>query len=417
MLRLDLAVLCAAVASLTVAACSRAPESSRHSFTVAEENGVTVARSTGPPKYQGDLFAYDKVLEIRPDPGNRESFLYQPSFFTMDEAGFLFVGDSRNGRIAVFDPEGTYVRSIGRRGEGPGEFQFGPDFPINLHEGILSTHMTQSGTTVRFGTDGTYLGALPRSVPNSLGIHQAGDGSLVVHEQLMETDHEYERWGKRMTVFDVSGTVLVRVETEMTPVAVMVSVPGQSYPEASTIQFGGQPQTIYLATEEILVSNGEEPILNWYGLDGVLRRQVRLDLPRESVTAEEKDKVEAPLDRLASENPDRSALYREMRDSLHFPEFKAYWSWALADDAGYIWLGKARGEWFDYTSDASLEFRVLSPEGEYLGDTTWPPLDSPSGIVIVRSHLLGMVTDPETGEVYPTVFRIRSAIEGYEYPE
>ncbi len=355
------------------------------------------------------------MLEIRPDPDNEESFLYRPSYFTMDESGVLYVGDSRNGRIAVFDPEGNYLRSIGRRGEGPGEFRFGPDFPLHLLGSVLSTHMIQAGVTVQFATDGTYLGTLPHSVPGSLEIHQAGNSALVVHEQFTERDTDFVRLSERMTIVDVSGTVLARVEFPVIPVAVMVTVPGQSEPEASSIQYGAHPQTVYLATEEILVSNGEEPILNWYGLDGVLRRQVRLDLPRESVTAEGRGSVEELLDRLASENPERSALYQQMRDSLHFPEFKAYWSWVLGDDAGYVWLGKARAERFDYTADESWEFRVLSPQGEYPGDTAWPLLNTPSGIV--RGHLLGMVTDPESGEVFPTVFQIRPAVEGLEYPE
>ena len=41
-----------------------------------------------------------------------------------DEAGVMFVVDPMNQRVQVFDPSGEYVRTLGRAGEGPGEFAF-----------------------------------------------------------------------------------------------------------------------------------------------------------------------------------------------------------------------------------------------------------------------------------------------------
>ena len=36
--------------------------------------------------------------------------------------GYFYVEDNRNYRIAVFNPQGEYERSFGRKGGGPGEF-------------------------------------------------------------------------------------------------------------------------------------------------------------------------------------------------------------------------------------------------------------------------------------------------------
>jgi hypothetical protein len=61
---------------------------------------------------------------------------------------------------------------------------------------------------------------------------------------------------------------------------------------------------------------------------------------------------------------------------------------------------------------------VAAPDGEYLGDTTLPPmvLSDFAGIQIVGGHLLALVEDPESGERVPTVYRIRPAIDGLRYP-
>ena len=45
-----------------------------------------------------------------------------PVDMAADEAGNIFILDSGNQRIQVFGPDGKYVRTIGRRGQGPGEF-------------------------------------------------------------------------------------------------------------------------------------------------------------------------------------------------------------------------------------------------------------------------------------------------------
>jgi hypothetical protein len=69
-------------------------------------------------------------------------------------------------------------------------------------------------------------------------------------------------------------------------------------------------------------------------------------------------------------------------------------------------VGRALAE----RNDTQRFFRVLSPSGEYLGDTT-----PPSAGTVVRGHLLTIATDPETEESYPVVYRIRPAVEGLEY--
>ena len=45
-----------------------------------------------------------------------------PADLAVDAAGNIYIADSRNQRIQVFDPEGRYLRTVGRKGQGPGEF-------------------------------------------------------------------------------------------------------------------------------------------------------------------------------------------------------------------------------------------------------------------------------------------------------
>jgi hypothetical protein len=60
--------------------------------------------------------------EIQPpegDPGE----LFDPQDLAMNDRGEVFVKDQKPAVIKVFDSEGNYRRSIGREGDGPGEFR------------------------------------------------------------------------------------------------------------------------------------------------------------------------------------------------------------------------------------------------------------------------------------------------------
>jgi hypothetical protein len=49
---------------------------------------------------------------------------YMPTAMAFDEEGHIYVLDSGNHRIQKFDVNGTYVATIGNKGQGPGEFQY-----------------------------------------------------------------------------------------------------------------------------------------------------------------------------------------------------------------------------------------------------------------------------------------------------
>ncbi len=51
-----------------------------------------------------------------------EGGLYRPAFIDLDAEGNLFVTDTFNFRVQVYDPEGNHLRSIGKLGDRPGYF-------------------------------------------------------------------------------------------------------------------------------------------------------------------------------------------------------------------------------------------------------------------------------------------------------
>ena len=55
----------------------------------------------------------------------------------VDEQGFIFVADSGNNRIQIFNPDGTFLRAFGRWGQNDGEFKGLEGIAVNSRGNIL----------------------------------------------------------------------------------------------------------------------------------------------------------------------------------------------------------------------------------------------------------------------------------------
>jgi len=57
---------------------------------------------------------------------NEAVAFYMPGGMAVDSAGNLYILDTGNHRVQKFDPDGKYLASFGRQGQGPGDFSY-PD--------------------------------------------------------------------------------------------------------------------------------------------------------------------------------------------------------------------------------------------------------------------------------------------------
>ena len=95
------------------------------------------------------------------------------------------------------------------------------------------------------------------------------------------------------------------------------------------------------------------------------------------------------------------------------PQAKAPWTEVEIDDSGFIWLLMPLPSLMAASDDTTRSFRIISPEGEYLGITTRPKGGAQS---LAYGKILLQTTDPETSEHLLMVYRIHPAVEGLEYP-
>lgn len=85
------------------------------------ENGVRVIKNPREPLYGEVKFELEEELSIGKEGDNNYMF-YRVRGIAVDNQGSIYVADMSNHRIQKFDRNGKYLQTIGRRGEGPGEF-------------------------------------------------------------------------------------------------------------------------------------------------------------------------------------------------------------------------------------------------------------------------------------------------------
>jgi hypothetical protein len=90
--------------------------------TIEEEDGIKVIKNPKEPLYGEITFELEEDLSI----GNEEDdncYFYKTVDIEVDIEGNIYVLDRANYRVQKFDKDGNYILTMGRKGQGPGEFE------------------------------------------------------------------------------------------------------------------------------------------------------------------------------------------------------------------------------------------------------------------------------------------------------
>ena len=150
---------------------------------VVEKDGVPHILNPVEPASAATPMQLEKTWEAG---GDDEDYLFGVlSEFTTDESGNIYVLDSQLNEVLVFSSTGEYLRSIGREGEGPGEFRRPSDMFLTPG-GDVAVLQRMPGKIVTMTKDGEPIGTYPMPDYDGMRMFHAGElaGETVVVSQM-----------------------------------------------------------------------------------------------------------------------------------------------------------------------------------------------------------------------------------------
>lgn len=304
--------------------------------------------------------------------------------------GNLHALDLVRGSVMVYGPDGGYIRSISRRGEGPGEIRMPLDMTVLGNGRVLVTAM---GGIHGFTPQGEHLGVLGEYLQNPpMNLTALGESSFVASKLSVEPDESgnalMKYWLGRFT--DPSEPELYYDEGSMPfepdRLTDMLERTWLAYSLAGDGRGG-----LYLAPR-----SSEDFRVEVWSAEGELLRTMELDVPRAEKTpeeiAEEKAWMELRLENMGVNGvvieyePDP---YRRMITDLG------------VDAQGRVWARRG--------TELKPVFEVFSPEGEHLFTAEIPGVGDEGQFWSFAISPNGMAAFSTNPELYQQIYVLEPA--------
>jgi len=85
------------------------------------ENGIKVIKNPKGPMYRDEAFSLEEDLKIGEAVGDENYMFSQIRHLAVDKSENIYVSDTKEMHIKVFDKNGKFLRVFGKAGQGPGE--------------------------------------------------------------------------------------------------------------------------------------------------------------------------------------------------------------------------------------------------------------------------------------------------------
>jgi len=146
--------------------------------TIEEENGVTVIKNPKEPIYGEDVFNLEEELSTGEEEGREEYMFSRLIGIAVDKEERIYVLDSKEAHIKVFDKNGDYVRTVGKKGLGPGEMSLPFSICITSQNEIMVQDLN-SHRIMFFSLDGRFIKSLSTAKIIIVGSSIDAKGNII----------------------------------------------------------------------------------------------------------------------------------------------------------------------------------------------------------------------------------------------
>lgn len=148
--------------------------------TIETENGIKVIKNPREPLYGKIKFELKQDLSIG-KKGDKNYTFYNIKDILVDGQSNIYATDFGHYRVQIYDKNGLYIRTVGKHGTGPGEFQW---FMVLRRDDLNGNLFIQDGAnTIKiFDKQGQYLEQIPVDKPIN-GFNLDGNGNFIAIQE------------------------------------------------------------------------------------------------------------------------------------------------------------------------------------------------------------------------------------------
>jgi hypothetical protein len=385
----SLAILIIALISFT---CVQKNRDSGWFAETKKEEGTTIISNPKDPKYGEITMDLVENLSIGHDQDENYQF-YRVSGILLDEEENIFALDSGNCRVQKFDKNGKYLQSMGRKGQGPGEFTNPSAFYID-REGTL--YVSDQMKIEVFDATGEYK----KSIPLETRIYEfivTPEGHIITHT-ILSADEGNK---KAIIKLDEEGNVIATMAEFADVRAVQSNTDG-----GSTMTFKAYHQYNYWPylyqdptnQNNFVYAYPSEYKVFCTNAIGELSLVIERDIAPRLISKEEKTAIKENI-RGLTEKRGIQISDDVLEAACQFPPHRPFFNRIIMDEAGRIYVRQARSV-LDPESEIQLD--IFSKNGLYLYRASLPFAPD----LIHRGLLYDVFTSQETGEVEIKRYRI-----------
>jgi hypothetical protein len=343
--------------------------------TIEEVDGVMVVKNPGEPVYGEFTFSLEEDLSLGGDPHKENYYFPRRASLAVDDDRNIYVLDSGNFRIQKYDSSGHYLLSIGRQGQGPGEFQYPSNLSLDAQGNILIFDSMTRAIKV-FAQDGTYK--------ESLNIR-----AFIQPQAFISEEGFIFGWRDDYRSPDGPKMCILKLTPENPDVETVMEFRGELKPN--------QTSFVIHAYSNRLAMCVVNPSAFCYGFSSEYKIYVA-DGRGETIRIIEKFEEPVPISKAEKEATvkDGKGIYAtigpEKGEGVVFTPHRPYFARIFADDRGRIYVLKRPSI---LNQDETKEFDVFGANGSYIYRIKLPFFPA----LIKAGFLYEVRTDEETGEI------------------
>lgn len=341
---------------------------------IETENGIKVVKNPADPLYGELILQLEENLSIGGNETEEAYYFPKGAWLSVDEGGNIYVCDSGNRRVQMYDQAGKYIRTVGRKGQGPGEYMFPSQV---LFDGEGNPCVSGGRDLNIYGKDGVFKKKIVLKTFLSQFIFGPHDTIIGT------TQARFQPGGPKVSI--------LLLDPEGSLVRTVADFSGEFAKSKNSIVLHWYSSNI-----------GISPLTAdsfCYGFSSDYRIYVADGEGRTTLIIAKEEKPQ-PISNKEKEETKKRGIYAWMGQSesadakkdIVFPDNRPYFGRLMADDAGRIYVTRAKSILDEGTARA---FDVFSKDGPFLYRMKLPF----SPVLIKAGFVYEIRENKDTGEI------------------